>query len=229
MRRIHSIVGALLIGGIVLTGCGQPLALPGDNQAQGGLPTAAPDQFNEEPGGSPVAPDASAAPSDPFAVPEAAASADPVVSDAPSVSSDAPSAATDAPPPPVASPEPTVNPTFEDVAVLPSVQDRWRYVQVERNVLPTVQTYRTTGSEILWWYDPVFGRTIKLGEIQGSFPVQATFRFRGQEAEALEIPYQVNQSFGITLPQAVLNQMQQAGVGEWAEAFVYVDSDISPE
>lgn len=138
--------------------------------------------------------------------------------------------ASPAAPAPVAepTPEPTLNPAFGNVA-LPSVEERWRYVQVDRQPFGQIQTWTTPSRQILWWYDPVHGRAVKLGEIQGDFPVQATFRFRGQEVEALEVPYQVNQSFGITVPPAVLEQIRNAGYGEWIEAFVYRTEDIRPK
>jgi hypothetical protein len=101
-------------------------------------------------------------------------------------------------------------------------------VQVNRAPLESVQTYTTPSKQLLWWYDPLFGQPVKLGEIQGDFPVQATFRFRGQEVEALEIPYQVNQSFGLTLPSAIVERIRRAGGSEWIEAFVYKTDDIRP-
>jgi hypothetical protein len=122
-------------------------------------------------------------------------------------------------------PSPTVNPEFTQVQ-FPNAADRWRYVQVNRIVLADVPTYTTPSKQLLWWYDPVFGQPVKLGEIQGDFQVQATFRFRGQEVEALEVPYHVNQSFGITLPSAIVERIRRAGGGEWVEAFVYKTDDI---
>ena len=84
-----------------------------------------------------------------------------------------------------------------------------------------MRTYTTSTSQTLWWYDPRFGQNVRLGEISNDFPVQATFRFRGQEVRAFEVPYEVNKSFGFTLPDAILNRMRAAGVGDWAETFVY--------
>ena len=58
----------------------------------------------------------------------------------------------------------------------PSATDRWRYVQINRTVLADVPTYTTPSKQLLWWYDPAFGQSVKLGEIQGDFLVQATFQ-----------------------------------------------------
>lgn len=236
MQHKYNVVGILLGLSLMLVGCGGgPLRGINDDQASG-LPTApananlsgsqpfTPPSPNGAEGAASDAPVASAAPDGLLA---------PVDSGDPAAGSG--SSGGEVPPPSAEAPapvEPTAAPTvapFAEQITLPSAQDRWRYVQVDRAVLPAIQNYQTSGTEILWWYDPIFGRTIKLGEIQGSFPVQATFRFRGQEVEALEVPYQINQSFGITLPQATIDEMREAGVTDWAETFVYVVSDIRPE
>lgn len=221
VRRRQYIVASLLGASLGLTACGGPLILD-QNEQRTGIPTAtigvadvptppplfdspAPGpEVNESPAGE-VAPPANEAspPDDEGTI-------------APPVEGTEPPAV-----------EPTVNPDFAGVA-LPSVEERWRYVQVDRQPFASVQTWVTPSRQILWWYDPVYGRTIKLGEIQGEFPAQATFRFRGQEVEAIEIPYQVNQSFGITLPPAIVDQIRNAGYGEWIETFVYRTEDIRP-
>ncbi len=236
-RRSH-IAGALLGACLLLVGCGQPLVgLPTENSAAQGVGTATPGVPNEVVQAS--APDPSAgAGIDTGTVPEASGApvgntgAPPVENTgaAPAVDNNvgaAPPAGNPAPAAPA--PEPTVNPTFSDVR-LPGSEERWRYVQQDRTPLESVQTYTTPSREILWWYDPLLGRTIKLGEIQGDFPVQATFRFRGQEVDALEVPYQINSSFGITLPAATVDAIRKAGYsGDWIEAFVYKTEDIRPK
>lgn len=226
MWRRNTVVLALLSGSL-LTGCGQPLQL--QNSVAQNLATATP-------GSDQSAPDASVAVSPPPSVDQSSAPAPaestapaPLESVAPPVASDA-GVGVESPPaaPVVPAVTPTVDPVFQGIQ-LPGTQERWRYVQVDRAVLDGLQTYTTPARTILWWYNPVFGREVKLGEIQGPFPVQATFRFRGQEVDALEVPYQINQSFGITLPPAIVDQIRAAGYeGDWIEAFVYQTSDIQP-
>ncbi|WP_026369559.1 hypothetical protein [Kallotenue papyrolyticum] len=220
MKRRTRIPAVILVGAaavVGLTACGgQPLPI---NQQAPGIATATPGApLGAAPGlfESPAA-QAGGQPAEGAASPEAPPVEQP---GAPAVES----------PPPMAepTPEPTVNPQFSSVT-LPSVEERWRYVQVDRQPFEQIQTWTTPSRQILWWYDPVHGRAVKLGEIQGDFPVQATFRFRGQEVEALEVPYQVNQSFGITVPPALLEQIRNAGYGEWIEAFVYRTEDIRPK
>lgn len=224
MQRKYFVVAMLSVG-LGLAGCGQPLVGIDNSAAQNppAVPSATPglQPPAASAGSSPVGevvpdisqppvttlPDASAAASDTVVAP----SLEPVSS---------------APPAPAVSP--TVDPAFADVQ-LPGLTERWRYIQVERQVLPQQRWYTTSGPEVLSWYDPVFGQFIQLGEINGDFLVQATFRLRGQQAEALEVPYQLNQSYGIQLPDAVLARMRNAGVEEWTETFVYLKSDIRPK
>ncbi len=218
MQRRHTVVVALLCTTLGLSGCGNALKLDAGKSAGQQFPTATPEAPAQIPEATAVgnvspttgvitAPEVVVSPAD-----------NPAASTAPESS----------PPPSEPLPSPTVNPEFSSVQ-FPSATDRWRYVQVNRAPLESVQTYTTPSRQLLWWYDPVFGQPVKLGEIQGDFPVQATFRFRGQEVEALEIPYQVNQSFGITLPAAVVERIKRAGYSEWIDAFVYKTDDMRPK
>lgn len=220
MQRRGLVITALLTSTIGLSGCGQALQLPTGNSAAQTLATAtvgsalssaAPELVPTDP--------ATFASSEPnTGIPEASApSTDvlPPASDAPVV-----------PVEPVVTP--TVNPEFANAA-LPNVEERWRYIQLDRTPFDAVRTFTTSTSQTLWWYDPRFGQNVRLGEINNDFPVQATFRFRGQEVGALEVPYEVNNSFGFTLPDAILNRMREAGVGAWAETFVYDNPSIQPK
>lgn len=223
MQRKSLIVAALLVFSIGLSGCGQPLPIAAGNSA------AQPQSLATATAGLPAS---SAAPDVPTIDTGALASNDPntEVPPASAPGTDiAPPPASDAPPAPIeAAVTPTVNPDFAG-ATLPGVEDRWRYIQLNRTPFESVRTYTTSTSQTVWWYDPRFGQNVRLGEINGDFPVQATFRFRGQEVSALEVPYEVNQSFGFTLPEAILNRMQDAGVGAWAETFVYDHPAIQPK
>ena len=126
---------------------------------------------------------------------------------------------------------PTVNPQLANVQ-LPAAADlqaRWRAMQVEREAFSPPRPYTSPGYQVVWWFDPVFGSTVPIGQIRGEFPVQATFRIRGMWIGALEIPYHVNQQFGFAVPEPILQRMRNAGVGEWAEVFVYQTQDIQPK
>lgn len=115
------------------------------------------------------------------------------------------------------------------VSVLPtqSYAQRWRDEQLNRQVLPVPQIFTTTNSE-LWWYDPVNQQHVVLGSFAGSFDVQATFVRRTDQAEALEVPYQVNVRYGLTaLSPAILARITAAGYGEWIETYVLKTSAVS--
>jgi hypothetical protein len=73
----------------------------------------------------------------------------------------------------------------------------------------------------------LYGQLVPIGEIRGEFVAQASFRIKGQWIGALEIPYQVNQAYGIVVPDPILQRMRNAGKGEWAEVFVYQTGDVS--
>lgn len=89
--------------------------------------------------------------------------------------------------------------------------------------------YATSGSE-LWWFDPVNQQPVILGRIAGDFVAQAQFQLRGQGIPALEVPYQVNASYGLTaLSPALLGRIEAAGfAGDWIETYVYLSPDVTP-
>ena len=125
---------------------------------------------------------------------------------------------------------PTVNPAFANVQ-LPTAADleeRWRAMQVDRAPFGQTRNYFSPGYQVVWWFDPVFGQILPIGQLQGEFAAQATFRIRGQWIQALEIPYLINQQYGITVPPPILKRMQDAGKTEWVDVFVYLTQDMEP-
>lgn len=137
------------------------------------------------------------------------------------------------PAPTVTVPPPTEIPPALPTLALPtqpavSNEERWRAQQVDRQVFDPLQPYGTVTSE-LWWYDPVNQQSIVLGSFSGAFVAQARFSLRGQGIEALEVPYQVNRSYGLTaLSPAVLERIRVAGYGEWIETYVFVTPNVTP-
>jgi hypothetical protein len=131
-------------------------------------------------------------------------------------------------------PSPTATP--EVVIVLPTPptlnpQDRWREQQYNRVAFETLKPYQTTGSN-LWWYDPINQQHVSLGSFSGDFLVQATFTLtlNGAPVEALEVPYQVNQSYGLqTLSPALLDRIKAAGYGEWIDTYVIHTPAVSQQ
>lgn len=105
-------------------------------------------------------------------------------------------------------------------------EERWRLQQRERQPFVTMQSFFTSNSQ-LWWYDPLQQQHLALGTFRGAFTVQARFILQSQNAPALEVPYQINRSYGVTaLSPAIIERMQAAGYSEWVEAYVLETPDI---
>jgi hypothetical protein len=106
-------------------------------------------------------------------------------------------------------------------------EDRWRGQQIDRRPFETVRPYSTASSE-LWWYDPINQQSVILGRITGGFSAQAEFTLRGQGVPALEVPYQVNVSYGLTaLSPALIDRIRAAGYSEWIETYVFSTPGIN--
>lgn len=140
---------------------------------------------------------------------------------------------TPAPPPQV--PTSTVAPTIAAFPTLSlptpeqqSPEERWRAQQLDRRPFDAPRPFVTTGSE-LWWYDPVNQQSVILGRIMGDFQGQAEFVLLGQGVPALEVPYQVNVSYGLTaLSPVLLERVAAAGYTEWIETYVFLTPDVTP-
>ncbi len=131
-------------------------------------------------------------------------------------------------------PSPTATPTPIVTIVLPTLptltnEQRWRNQQEERTPFATLRSYSTSNST-LWWYDPVNQQHVSLGSFSGTFDAQATFILAKTQEPALEVPYQVNQSYGITaLSPALLKRIEGAGYGEWIETYVISSPQVTPQ
>lgn len=107
-------------------------------------------------------------------------------------------------------------------------EDRWRAQQRDRRPFEAPRPYYTTGSE-LWWYDPVNQQSVILGRITGEFLGQAEFVLHGQGVPALEVPYQINISYGLTaLSPVLVERIMAAGYTEWIETYVFLTPDVTP-
>ncbi|NTV64499.1 MAG: hypothetical protein HGA65_13310, partial [Oscillochloris sp.] len=107
-------------------------------------------------------------------------------------------------------------------------EERWRAQEINRVIVDPPQIYTTSSSE-LWWFDPINQQHIILGTFSGDFLVQAQFTLRSQGVEALEVPYQVNRSYGLTaLSSAIMDRITVAGNGEWIETYVFVRPNVVP-
>lgn len=142
---------------------------------------------------------------------------------------------TPAAPPPAEEPAsvfaPPPTPTVEIIielapAVDLSSEERWRRQQLDRQPFAAIQTYYTNGSD-LWWYDPINQQHVIVGTFDGQFAAQARFVLRDQGAAALEVPYRINQSYGLTaISPAIVERMRAAGYTEWVETYVIETPDV---
>jgi hypothetical protein len=108
-------------------------------------------------------------------------------------------------------------------------EERWRAQQQDRVVFGELTPFFTSGSE-LWWYDPLNQQHVILGRITGDFAAQGQFVLHGQGVQALEVPYQVNVSYGLTaLSPALLERIRVAGYeSEWIETYVFLTPNVLP-
>jgi hypothetical protein len=109
-------------------------------------------------------------------------------------------------------------------------EQRWRAQQQDRQVNDPPRIYVAPNPATLWWYDPLISQSVPIGTISGEFPVQAEFILRGAQQAALEVPYRINNDFGLTaISEAVRERMQAAGYSQSVEAYVLRTADIHPK
>ncbi|MGQ9895682.1 MAG: hypothetical protein ACUVSY_18025 [Roseiflexus sp.] len=130
----------------------------------------------------------------------------------------------------IQTPSPTIvrPPTVQIIPSTPEPQTneaRWRAQQIDRQVIDPPQIYRVTSYTPLFWYDPMTGQMLEIGTLRGDVPVQARFRLRSTGQAALEVPYRINNDFGLTaISEAVRSRMEAAGYTVIVEAFL-LESD----
>lgn len=126
-------------------------------------------------------------------------------------------------------PSPTVGVTIVP-PTLPALsnEERWRAEQAEREIFATPRRFITSGSQ-LWWYDPVYQQHVRLGNFTGPFVAQAQFQLvKEGGASALEVPYEINQSYGLTaLSPALVERMRNAGYEQWVETYVVLSPAVA--
>ena len=109
-------------------------------------------------------------------------------------------------------------------------EQRWRAQQQDRKVNDPPRIYVVPSPTTLWWYDPLTSQSVLIGTISGEFPVQAEFLLRGAQQAALEVPYRINNDFGLTaISEAVRGRMQAAGYSQSVEAYVLRTDDTQPK
>jgi len=109
-------------------------------------------------------------------------------------------------------------------------EQRWRAQEQDRKVNDPPQIYIAPSPATLWWYDPLTSQSVPIGTISGEFPVQAEFVLRNARQAALEVPYRINNDFGLTaISDAVRERMKAAGYSQSVEAYILRTADIHPK
>ena len=136
---------------------------------------------------------------------------------------------------PTALPAPTSSPTpavivVPRTAVPQSPEERWRAQQLQRQPFDPPVPYVAAGETTLLWYDPLAGRAIEIGRLAGNFIVTAQFVLRDDNRPALEVPYRINQDYGLTaISPAAIQRMNAAGYTQSVEAYVLQTDAVRPK
>jgi len=130
-------------------------------------------------------------------------------------------------PTPLATPEVIIIP---QTAVPLNNEQRWRAQQLERLPFDQQRIYIANTNVALLWYDPMTGQSLEIGTIRGEFPAQAQFVLRNDRRPALEVPYRINQDFGLTaISDAVRARMKAAGYVDSVEAYIEQTEAVVPK
>jgi len=123
-----------------------------------------------------------------------------------------------------------------NVIVVPRTQlpatneERWRAQEQERKINEPPQIYVAKSPVTLWWFDPLTSQSVPIGTLSGEFPVQAEFVLRSTQQAALEVPYRINNDFGLTaISDAVRERMKAAGYSQSVEAYILRTADTLPK
>lgn len=109
-------------------------------------------------------------------------------------------------------------------------EQRWRAQQVDRRVFEQPRIYVVSQAVSLLWYDPATGQSLEIGTLVGEFPAQAQFALRSTGQLALEVPYRINADFGLTaISGAVRERMRAAGYTDSVEAFLIQTEAVTPK
>ena len=109
-------------------------------------------------------------------------------------------------------------------------EQRWRAQQQDRKVNDPPRLYIARKPATLWWYDPLTSQSVQIGSLNGEFPAQAEFTLFSAQQAALEVPYRINNDFGLTaISEAVRGRMKAAGYSQSVEAYVLRTDDIQPK
>ena len=104
----------------------------------------------------------------------------------------------------------------------------WRAQQVDRHLFDSPRAFVARPPATLLWYDPRTGQSLEIGTLLGEFQASAEFTLRDGDRPAIEVPYRINNDFGLTaISDALIQRMQAAGYPERVEAYVLQSDAIT--
>jgi hypothetical protein len=105
----------------------------------------------------------------------------------------------------------------------------WRAQQVDRHLFDSPRAYVARPPATLLWYDPRTGQSLEIGTLLGEFQASAEFTLRDSDRPAIEVPYRINNDFGLTaISDAIVRRMNEAGYTERVEAYVLLSDAVQP-
>lgn len=150
----------------------------------------------------------------------------PVATEQPGATTSVPTAA-DQPTVAAETAAPTIAVPTLEITPPPQGNDAWNAIKLDYVRYDSPRTYVAPASTLLWWYDPQTAQFVALGWVKGSITAQGQFRVRGQWVEALEVPFDVLGSYGLTLDSSVIERIRRAGyTGDTIETFIYLAPDL---
>jgi hypothetical protein len=133
-----------------------------------------------------------------------------------------------------AMPTPSLIPTQHAIIRPPTPSQQtseqlWRAQQVDRRLFESPRAYVARPPATLLWYDPRTGQSLEIGTLLGEFQASAEFTLRDSDRPAIEVPYRINNDFGLTaISDAIVQRMNEAGYAERVEAYVLLSDAVQP-
>jgi hypothetical protein len=101
---------------------------------------------------------------------------------------------------------------------------------MNRRTFDPPRAYVARPSAMLLWYDPRTGQSLEIGTLLGEFPASAEFTLRSSNQSAIEVPYRINNDFGLTaISDAIVRRMSEAGYVDQVEAYVLLSDTVQPK
>lgn len=112
----------------------------------------------------------------------------------------------------------------------PTNEERWHQQLVDLTPFEEAQTYTAQTGVSLFWFDPRTNQTLEVGAIVGEFRATASFTWRATNQPALLVPYDINSSYGLTaISDALVQRMSATNPNKTVEAFVFVSDAVQPK